>query len=341
MTSLEGGARREPLIVPYGDELPLTPAEDGSLPGRAPRRGAPSGCASTPSWTAAQLALLNTSPYVRMTFSARYAPAVNRPGRPRKAAPGARSSPSSASSADLGVGGVALRLGPGRRAPRPLRATWAASAARRRAGAAGDHRGARRGRAGRARISGSVTVPSSRSVPSGLPVVSRVAVAVENVVGDLEGQAQRLGELARAAPGRRRAARRGGRPASRPRRTARRSSGGSAPGTARRWCRRVAGLRALQDLAAGEGEAGVGEQRHRRHVAGLAPARRTPARTGGRRWPSRPLAVARATRSAVPRRSGARSSWSSCTSVAMCTSSTAQPAITSSRRSRAAGGADR
>ena len=142
-------------------------------------------------------------------------------------------------------------------------------------------------------------------------------VAVEDVVGDLERQAERRGELAQTGRPRRRAGRRSAPPSiaaaanRRPVLSRQRS----------RYCSgvvcRVAGLLALQDLAAGEREAGVGEGRDRVHVARRARARRTRARTGSRRSRGRPPRRARPRPSAgraaaARRRAGRRGRASPC-----------------------------
>ena len=101
----------------------------------------------------------------------------------------------------------------------------------------------------------------------------------------------------------------------------------------------AARLLALQRLAARQVERGLARAARPPRASRLARARRTRARRGGRRWRARAPRRARAQTVAWPRRSGAASSTSSCTSVAMCTSSAAQAAISSSGRSRASGGA--
>ena len=303
-----------------------TPAEDGGLPASARRTGAPSGCASTPRWTAVAsgrwLQHLAVRPDVVLGASASTAlrtAARSGVGLDRRLELVQRR---------LGRVGVALAPRPGRRAIAPA----ADDPVQRRQHVAGRGAARRSPRATSAsrcggqdqrQRDGAVQQVGAQRLAGGL----RVAVAVEHVVGDLEGQAERLGEAAERRPGRRRPARPGGRPASPRRRTGGRSSGVQRS----RYCSTVvstgARLRALQDLAAGQRQAGVGEHRHRRHVAGLDQLGERPGEqvvAGGRRdrSPSVAQTVGR------PRRSGARSSWSSCTSVAMCTSSTAQPAIT-------------
>ena len=131
----------------------------------------------------------------------------------------------------------------------------------------------------RARISGMVTVPSSRSVPRALPVRSRRAGDVEDVVEELEGEAdlaaedaQRLGAV--AAPGRRRSGRRT--------RTAGPSSAGSAPGSDRRVIVEVEGVAALGELALGEADRGAGEQRNLALAASSSPASSAKARENSR-----------------------------------------------------------
>ena len=56
------------------------------------------------------------------------------------------------------------------------------------------------GRAAMARMSGSVSLPSSRSPSSALPVARGIAVVVEHVVDELEGDADARAELAERAP---------------------------------------------------------------------------------------------------------------------------------------------
>ena len=132
------------------------------------------------------------------------------------------------------------------------------------------------------------------------------------------------GQRRRRAPACRRAARRAGR---RPR-TGWPSSARSARGSARRVTSVRPGVGALHQLAAGQRRGGRRQRAHGLLAAGGRPARRTRARTAGRRWRWRRARPPAANTVGRPRRSGARSSTSSCTSVAMCSSSTATPAAT-------------
>ena len=85
---------------------------------------------------------------------------------------------------------------------------------------------------------------------------------------------------------------------------------------------------ALGQLAPGEGDRGLGEQRHRAGVAGLGEQREGAREEQVARWRPRELAPEVATTVGWPRRSGASSSTSSWTSVAMWTSSIAVAART-------------
>ena len=196
--------------------------------------------------------------------------------------------------------------------------------------------GRRRSRAGRsrassgsrsrARMNGSVTVPSSRSVPRCLPVRSGGPGDVEHVVEDLEGQADAAAELAqRAGVDRAVALQRAedARSLEQPR-----GLQLAAAQVALQRDRRVPRVGALQQLAARQ------RASPRRSARGPARASRCAPSSAKARANSRsPVAVA-AARPAVaktvgtPRRSGARSRTSSWTSVAEWTSSTAVAART-------------
>ena len=88
---------------------------------------------------------------------------------------------------------------------------------------------------------------------------------------------------------------------------------------------RAPGVGALHQLAAGQRARRLGQRADRVRAPASTPARRTRARRAGPRSPSRRSRPPSAKTVGRPRRSGARSSTSSCTSVAMWSSSTAAP----------------
>ena len=217
-----------------------------------------------------------------------------------------------------------------RRSRRSARTARAASSgvAHRRAGRAPRSHGSR----SRARISGSVTVPSSRSAPRGLPVRSGGPGDVEHVVEQLEGEPDPLAERAERGAV---AAARTARPARRRPGTAPPSSAGSARGSARRddrVARRRRAASARRPPARSSPARGSAPPRPSRRPASSANARensRSPVAVAASRPPA-------ATTVGRPRRSDEPSSTSSWTSVAAWTSSTATAAAQRARRSQAA-----
>ena len=151
---------------------------------------------------------------------------------------------------------------------------------------------------------------------------------VEHVVEQLEGQPDLLAEAPerdRPAQGDRRTAR----PAGRTPRTGSPSSAGSARGSAPgSRPSRQASARCISSPRASADEA-LGQRADRIRARRSRPARRRRARRAGRRWPWPPARPPSAKTVGRPRRRDARSSTSSCTSVAMCSSSTAAAAETS------------
>ena len=235
-----------------------------------------------------QLALLGVEGRRRRAALCRRRPS---PGPARGPAPGRRSRRS------------------GRRAPRPRR-----------------RRGARRstsrepGSPSAARISGRVTVPSSRSVPRALPV--RSGGPATSRTSSSSWKARPISAPKRAA------APRSSRPDQAGALEQRRGLQPAALEVALLGDRGVEGVVALGELAAGERDRGVGEQLDRARVAvprrAAAKAReksRSPAATAR----SRPEVAATV---GWPRRSGAASRTSSWTRVAMWTSSIAVAART-------------
>ena len=177
----------------------------------------------------------------------------------------------------------------------------------------------------RARMRGSVTVPSSRSVPRDLPVRSDRSGHVEHVVEQLERQPDRRANEPSASASARSPSRPERPELGTPPRTAPRSSARSAAGSARperRVARRPRAAAARRWPARGGRATAPAAARRRRCAPARANARensRSPVATA----PRGPPAAATVGR---PRRSGAPSITSSCTSVAECTSSTATAA---------------
>ena len=151
-----------------------------------------------------------------------------------------------------------------------------------------------------------------------LPRLLRLARAVEDVVGDLEGDPEREAERAERGVAARAEQARGLEELPGLERAA------LEVGVDRRL--RVVRLAALHRLAAREREARVGERRDRGRVARRPRARRTRTRRGSRRPTSAASGPKTDQAAGAPRRMRAPSTRSSWTSVAMWTSSTATPA---------------
>ena len=213
-------------------------------------------------------------------------PPLRRSARPRRRPPAraarrrsrGRSSPASAAFASRHV-----RRAPAR-APRPARPS--PRSGRRSAppapASAPRSSSASPGSRSRARISGRVTVPSSRSVPRGLPVRSGGPGHVEHVVEDLERQADALAEAPSASAIAGPAAEQGAQPA-RGREQARRLEPAALEVALRRHVG-APGVGALHQLAARERARGLRQRAHRLRGCRSTRARRRRARRAGRRW---------------------------------------------------------
>ena len=172
-----------------------------------------------------------------------------------------------------------------------------------------------------------MTVPSSRSAPRGLPVrsggpdTSSTSSRIWNATPSRSPNApERAGQVGPVAEQR-------SQPAGRLEQARRLQPAALEVALGRHVV--APGVGALHQLAAGERRRRRRTARARRPRCRWRPARRTRARRAGRRWPSRPSGRRRRTRSAGRGAARAPSSTSSCTSVAMWSSSTATPAATS------------
>ena len=173
----------------------------------------------------------------------------------------------------------------------------------------------------RARISGSVTVPSSRSVPRALPVRSGGPVTSRT-----SSRSWKASPISRPKVSQRRRSARGrvpGRPIRQAHSNSRAVFSSQRSQVALGRDRAVECVAALGELAEREGDRGRGQQLHLPLGCRRCRARRRRARTAGRRPPAPASRPERATTVGRPRRSGAASSTSSWTSVAMWTSSIA------------------